>query len=59
MTYHPTEDGVYIVLYNLSAEVTDPMINIAEDYCLDKVYYGSIDAIGAYDTCVFRVNKKQ
>ena len=57
-TYHPVEDGMYVVVVNHNSVEKKFSVNLREGYCMDKVYYGSMEEIAPYDACVFKVIKK-
>ena len=57
-TYHPTEDGGFVVAINYYDEDKDFSVSLKDGYLVDKVYYGDIEKIKPYDACVFKVVKK-
>lgn len=56
-TYHPTEDGAYIVVLNHFAEDKEFTLEL-KDLSVEKVYYGENGKIKAYDACVIKLSKK-
>ena len=57
-TYHPAEDGGFVVAINHYGEEKDFSVSLKDGYLVDKVYYGDIEKIKPYDACVFKVVKK-
>ncbi len=57
-TYHPTEDGGFVVAINYYGEDKDFSVSLKDGYSIDKVYYGDIEKIKPYDACVFKIVKK-
>lgn len=56
LTWHPDGDGAYAVLLNHHGE-DQPVRLQAEGYEIEKVYYGSLETVKAYDACVLRLKK--
>ena len=57
MTYHQNSDDEYIVVMNHSDVDMKLDMKLKENYKIEKVYYGEIDAIKSYDACVFKLSK--
>ncbi len=56
-TYHITDDGMYIVILNHYDQEKTFNLEIKESYIIDKVCYGDIDKVGAFDSCVLKFRK--
>lgn len=57
MTYHPSENGAYIVILNHYDKEKSFTMEIDKAYTLEKVFYGSVDKINAFDACILKINK--
>lgn len=58
-TYHPTEDGAFIVALNHYGDEKAFELKIKKGYSVEKVYYGEIGKIKPYDACIFKMAKKK
>ena len=59
MTYHPAEDGGYVVLLNHYKDEKRFTLELDAGYAVDKVYYGDLNAVKAFDACVVKLKKSQ
>ena len=57
MTYHPTDNGVIVVIVNHSLEYKKLALDIKPEYKIKKIYYGEADKINAFDACVILFEK--
>ena len=57
-TYHPTDDGGYVVILNHFGEDKEFKITVKDSLCIEKVYYGDTNKIKAYDACVIKLKNK-
>jgi hypothetical protein len=57
-TYHPTEDGAYVIAVNHSEEDKDPGFVFAPGCEVEQVIYGDMGQIKAYDAIVLKVRVK-
>ena len=57
-TYHPAEDGGFVVVLNHNSEEKNFQFELEEGYSLSEVYYGNAEKIKPYDACVFKIVKK-
>ena len=57
MTYHPTDNGVIVVIVNHSLEDKKLALDIKPEYKIKKIYYGEADKINAFDACVILFEK--
>ncbi len=56
-TYHKTDDGIIVVMINHTDKGQNPDIEVDKNYNLEKIYYGNIDNINAFDACVLKYRK--
>lgn len=56
-TYHPIDEGAYVVILNHFNEEKSFTLECNCGYKVEKIYYGSCEKIGAYDACVIKVRK--
>ncbi len=54
-TLHKAENGYYVCVINHSSKEISAPIELAEQYKIDKAYYGDTNKINAYDACVFKI----
>ena len=57
MTYHPAEDGAYAVILNHFKDDKAFTLSLDEGYCVEKVYYGNVGCVKAFDACVIKIGK--
>lgn len=57
-TYHPTEDGCYLVLINTGDREQSFTVECDVPFAVEKVYYGSKKTVKPYDACVLRLSVK-
>ena len=57
MTYHPDDNGGYVVLLNYYKDEKDFSLELNEGYSVEKVYYGENGKINPFDACVIKLKK--
>ncbi len=56
-TYHPLDDGAYVVAINHSGEQQTLTWELKEGYEIQSVLYGDAETVRAYDACVLQLKK--
>jgi hypothetical protein len=57
VTYHPTENGMTVVVVNHTAQDKSFAVQTADGYHFDCAYYGQADCVKAFDVCVLQYSK--
>ncbi len=57
VTYHPTENGMTVVVVNHTEQDKPLTVQTTDGYQLERVYYGQADCVKAYDACVLYYSK--
>lgn len=57
LTYHPADDGAYVVILNHYNEKKEFTLEL-DGYTVDKVYYGENGKIKPFDACVIKIKKR-
>ena len=58
MTYHPTDDGMIIVILNYTDSEKPLDVALSPDYAVEKIFYGGTDTIAPFDACILKLIKK-
>ena len=58
MTYHPSDDGGYVVLLNHYKDEKNFELKLNDGYTVEKVYYGENGKINPFDACVIKIKKR-
>ena len=58
MTYHPDDDGGYVVLLNHFEDEKNFSLTLDEGYSIEKVYYGENGKVKPFDACVIKIKKR-
>jgi hypothetical protein len=55
-TYHPTDNGYYVVIINTGSEIQPFEIKYDGAYKVEKVYYGNENTVNPFDACVIKIS---
>lgn len=58
LTYHPSDKENFVVLINHSGIDKSFNLKMRQGYVLDKVYYGNLNKIKAFDACILTIKKE-
>ncbi|MBR6646075.1 MAG: hypothetical protein IKL09_01000 [Clostridia bacterium] len=56
-TYHPAEDGGFVIVLNHHSDEKDFTIELEAGYSVDKIYYGNVNKVAPYDALVLKLKK--
>ena len=57
-TYHYTKDGLIAVIVNHNNKDIDLNIEVPDKFSIEKIHYGSLEKINAFDACVIELKTK-
>ena len=58
VTYHPTDDGVIVVMLNHTDSEKQLNVALSPDYAVEKIFYGGPETIAPFDACILKIIKK-